>query len=72
MCEGGPLVTETGGVIGINFLGDFISAHTLPTPIILSCLEMWTSFRCDTYRKRFYNVFTFTMSQRYYFLINDS
>ncbi|WOH02566.1 hypothetical protein DCAR_0521955 [Daucus carota subsp. sativus] len=45
ICEGGPLVTRDGYVVGINFFGDHPCAHPLPTPIILSCLEMWKSFR---------------------------
>ncbi|XP_017223395.1 putative protease Do-like 14 isoform X1 [Daucus carota subsp. sativus] len=40
ICEGGPLITDTGYVIGINFK----DAHSLPAPVILSCLEMWRSF----------------------------
>ncbi|KAK1381428.1 hypothetical protein POM88_028172 [Heracleum sosnowskyi] len=42
--EGGPLVTDTGYVVGINFFGQYQRAHPLPTPTILSCLEMWKSF----------------------------
>ncbi|KAK1381473.1 hypothetical protein POM88_028217 [Heracleum sosnowskyi] len=44
ICEGGPLVSNTGYVVGINFFGNHLCAHPLPTPIILSCLEMWESF----------------------------
>ncbi|KAL1807224.1 hypothetical protein ACET3Z_030292 [Daucus carota] len=48
ICEGGPLITDTGYVIGINFkdaIGiNFKDAHSLPAPVILSCLEMWRSF----------------------------
>ncbi|KAK1381400.1 hypothetical protein POM88_028144 [Heracleum sosnowskyi] len=40
-CEGGPVVTDTGYVVGINLN----SGHPLPTPVILTCLEMWKSFR---------------------------
>ncbi|XP_017223398.1 putative protease Do-like 14 isoform X1 [Daucus carota subsp. sativus] len=40
ICEGGPLITDTGYVIGINFK----DAHSLPAAVILSCLEMWRSF----------------------------
>lgn len=41
--EGGPLVTDEGYVAGINFFGGYKGAHPLPTPTILSCLEMWKS-----------------------------
>ncbi|KAK1381398.1 hypothetical protein POM88_028142 [Heracleum sosnowskyi] len=40
-CEGGPLITDSGYVAGINLN----SGHPLPTPVILTCLEMWKSFR---------------------------
>ncbi|KAL6566158.1 hypothetical protein OROGR_001773 [Orobanche gracilis] len=45
MCEGGPLITDTGDVLGINFLGNGDLAHLLPTSVILTCLGMWRSFR---------------------------
>ncbi|KAK1381610.1 hypothetical protein POM88_028354 [Heracleum sosnowskyi] len=41
--EGGPLVTDEGYVVGINFLGRQKYAHPLPTATIISCLEMWNS-----------------------------
>ncbi|WOG95716.1 hypothetical protein DCAR_0415043 [Daucus carota subsp. sativus] len=42
--EGGPLVNDAGYVVGINFFGHYRCAQALPTPTILSCLEMWKSF----------------------------
>nr|XP_017253191.1 PREDICTED: uncharacterized protein LOC108223434 isoform X2 [Daucus carota subsp. sativus] len=42
--EGGPLVNDEGYVVGINFFGHYRCAQALPTPTILSCLEMWKSF----------------------------
>ncbi|KAK1381440.1 hypothetical protein POM88_028184 [Heracleum sosnowskyi] len=45
MCEGGPLITDTGDIIGVNFFGNGDLAHPLPTRVILTCLDMWRSFR---------------------------
>lgn len=41
-CEGGPLINDTGHVVGVNFFYNF--AHPLPTSVILTCMEMWRSF----------------------------
>uniref|UniRef100_A0A164XCM1 PDZ domain-containing protein n=1 Tax=Daucus carota subsp. sativus TaxID=79200 RepID=A0A164XCM1_DAUCS len=42
--EGGPLVTDEGYVVGIDFFGLDHCAHPLPISTVLSCLEMWKSF----------------------------
>lgn len=44
ICEGGPLISDAGFVVGMNFIGKCVCAHLLPTPIILNCLEMWRSY----------------------------
>ncbi|KAL1807243.1 hypothetical protein ACET3Z_030311 [Daucus carota] len=41
ICEGGPLITYDGHVMGISFFGYGNYAHLLPTNAILSCLERW-------------------------------
>ncbi|KAK1380444.1 hypothetical protein POM88_027188 [Heracleum sosnowskyi] len=40
-CEGGPLINDTGNVVGVNFCYGF--AHPLPISVIIECLEMWRS-----------------------------
>lgn len=41
--EGGPLITKMGHVCGINFFDGYQCVHPLPTSVILSCLDTWTS-----------------------------
>ncbi|KAK1402581.1 hypothetical protein POM88_002186 [Heracleum sosnowskyi] len=41
--EGGPLINEMGHVCGINFFDGYQCVHPLPTSVILSCLDTWTS-----------------------------
>ncbi|KAK1381576.1 hypothetical protein POM88_028320 [Heracleum sosnowskyi] len=45
ICEGGPLISDVGFVVGMNFFGNCVCHHLLPTPIILNCLDMWRSYR---------------------------
>ncbi|XP_074351295.1 putative protease Do-like 14 isoform X1 [Apium graveolens] len=39
--EGGPLITKTGQVCGINFFDGYQCVHPLPTSVISSCLDRW-------------------------------
>uniref|UniRef100_A0A803MHW6 PDZ domain-containing protein n=1 Tax=Chenopodium quinoa TaxID=63459 RepID=A0A803MHW6_CHEQI len=43
--EGGPLITDDGFVVGINFLDNYGFGNPLPTPIILASLDLWKSYR---------------------------
>ncbi|KAK1381579.1 hypothetical protein POM88_028323 [Heracleum sosnowskyi] len=44
ICEGGPLISDAGFVVGMNFFGNCVCSHLLPAPIILNCLKMWKSY----------------------------
>ncbi|XP_045826047.1 uncharacterized protein LOC123918127 isoform X2 [Trifolium pratense] len=41
--EGGPLITEAGQIIGINFFDGHGFVHPLPTSVIRLCLSNWNS-----------------------------
>ncbi|KAK1381426.1 hypothetical protein POM88_028170 [Heracleum sosnowskyi] len=60
--EGGPLVTDARYVVGINFFGYSQCVHPLPTPTILSCLEMWKSF--STVVRPWFGIRVFDVIQR--------
>ncbi|CAO2831521.1 unnamed protein product [Amaranthus hypochondriacus] len=41
--EGGPLITDDGFVVGINFVDKYGFGNPLPTPVILASLDLWKS-----------------------------
>lgn len=43
--EGGPLVNDSGYLVGMNFVDDYGFSHPLPIPIILASLDLWRSYR---------------------------
>ncbi|XP_057520535.1 putative protease Do-like 14 [Amaranthus tricolor] len=43
--EGGPLITDDGFVVGINFVDNYGFGNPLPTPVILASLDLWKSYR---------------------------
>lgn len=45
--EGGPLITDDGFVVGINFVDNYGFGNPLPTPVILASLDLWKSYRYD-------------------------
>ncbi|CAO2831515.1 unnamed protein product [Amaranthus hypochondriacus] len=43
--EGGPVITDQGFVVGINFVDNYGFGHPLPIPVILASYDLWKSYR---------------------------